>query len=270
MSSSINIIFIGDIVGSLGRQAIAELLPKLRSKHKADLVIANGENVAHGKGITALTAQFLLDNGVDYITTGDHCFDQSPSIEACFNGNLPILRPQNYTDEAPGYGYTIIKIKDKEILLINLIGRSFMPKHHNCPFKAVDSILGSFTEKRFSAIIIDIHAETTAEKIALRHYLDGRISALLGTHTHVPTADSMITAKGTGYITDVGMTGDADGVIGVTALPIISSLITQTKIPHELRKSGRSQLCAVHLVIDAKNGHCLEINPIQKTINIGS
>lgn len=270
MSSPLTIVFIGDIVGRLGRRAISSLVPVLRKKHGADLVIANGENAAHGKGITVLTAQEIIDAGVDFITTGDHCFDQASSVEDCFNGSLPIIRPANYGADAPGEGYAILQSGKHETLLINLIGRSFMPRHYDCPFREAKKILDSFTEKKFSAIIIDIHAETTAEKIALRHFLDGRISALLGTHTHVPTADSFVSTKGTAYITDVGMCGDADGVIGVTPEPVIAAFLTQTKIGHELRQEGRAQCNAVKLSIDPSTGHCLDITLIQETLSIVS
>jgi len=266
----LSIIFIGDIVGKLGRKTVAELVPKWREHYKADLVIANGENMAHGKGISLLTAQEVLASGIDWLTSGDHCFDQSSSIEACFNGELPILRPENYADEAPGKGHAVIKIGDHEILLLNLIGRTFMPRHYNCPFRAADRILANFTEKNFSAIIIDIHAETTAEKIALRHFLNGKISALLGTHTHVPTADAQITDQGTAYITDVGMTGDADGVIGVGADAIVASFLSQTKVSHILADRGRAQCGAVHLSIDPETGRCLKITPLNERVSFAS
>lgn len=270
MSSPLSIIFIGDIVGKLGRRTVAELVPKWREQYKPDLVIANGENMAHGKGVTLLSAKEVLASGIDWLTTGDHCFDQSSSVQDCYNGDLPILRPANYADDAPGKGYTVIKIGEHEILLINLIGRSFMPRHYNCPFRAAEKILASFTGKKFSAIIIDIHAETTAEKIALRHFLNGKASALLGTHTHVPTADAQITEQGTGYITDVGMTGDADGVIGVQADAIIASFLTQTKVGHTLADNGRAQIGAVRLSIDPVTGRCLEIAQLKESINLTS
>ncbi len=270
MSAPLSIIVIGDIVGKLGRRTVAELVPKWRELYKADLVIANGENMAHGKGISLLTAQEVLASGIDWLTSGDHCFDQPSSIDACFNGELPILRPENYADEAPGKGNAIIKIGEYEILLLNLIGRSFMQRHYNCPFRTAERILDSFTGKKFSAIIIDIHAETTAEKIALRHFLNGKISALLGTHTHVPTADAQITDKGTAYITDLGMTGDADGVIGVSAEAIVTSFLTQTKVSHILADHGRAQCGAVHLSIDPETGRCLKITQLQEIIKFAS
>jgi len=270
MSKPLSIIFIGDIVGKLGRRAVAEIVPKWREQYQPDLIIANGENMAHGKGITLLSAKEVLASGIDWLTSGDHCFDQNSSIKECYESALPILRPANYADEAPGKGYAEIKVGDQEILLINLIGRSFMPRHYNCPFRTAEKILNGFTGKKFSAIIIDIHAETTAEKIALRHFLNGKVSALLGTHTHVPTADNQITEKGTGYITDVGMCGDADGVIGVQAEAIIASFLTQTKVGHTLADKGRAQICAVRLSIDPVTGRCLEIAQLKEFIEFTS
>ncbi|MCX6792581.1 MAG: TIGR00282 family metallophosphoesterase [Candidatus Falkowbacteria bacterium] len=266
----LSILFIGDIVGRLGRQAVVDVLPKLIKQHKPDLIIANGENLAHGKGITPTVAKQMFEAGIDWLTTGDHCFDQASSVEECFESNLKIIRPENYSADAKGKGHALIKVRDHNVLLINLLGRSFMTRHFDCPFRAAEKILASFTDKKISAIIIDIHAETTAEKIALRHFLDGKISALLGTHTHVPTADSQITQRGTGYITDIGMTGYADGVIGVLPEAVIESFLTQTKISHQMPDSGRAQSNIVKLLINPQDKKCLEIELIQKIITISS
>jgi hypothetical protein len=265
---TLNILFIGDVVGKIGRLTIKSLLPKIKEQYQIDLVIANGENIAHGKGLTVLTVKELMNYGVDYLTSGDHCFDQKSNVEECFNSDLPVLRPLNYSDDAPGQGYSLIEVGQHKILLVNLIGRSFMKYNYNCPFRAAEKIINDFTDEKISAIIIDIHAETTAEKIALKHFLDGKISALLGTHTHVPTADATITSLGTGYITDIGMTGYADGVIGVMSEPIIESFLTQTKIPHQLAATGQSQFNAIKLTIDPKTKQSLEIKLIQETITI--
>lgn len=268
--SPLTILFIGDIVGRMGRAAVARLVPQLREKYSPDLVFANGENAAHGKGVTPLTIEEMLNSGIDYLTTGDHCFDQMNLIEECYNGRFQILRPANYAPNVPGQGFVVIPHAKGEILLINLIGQTFMSRHFESPFHCAEKILTSFTGKKFSAIIIDIHAETTAEKIALRHFLDGRISALLGTHTHVPTADAQLTSAGTGYISDLGMTGDADGVIGIVAQPIVRSFLTQLKLGHELAQTGRAECNGVKLTIDPESGHCVSIEPFHETILIAS
>lgn len=265
---TLDILFFGDIVGKLGRKAVAEVVPTLRKKYEADFVFANGENMAHGRGLTPLTVEEVLASGIDYLTTGDHCFDQRAFIEELYNGQYPLLRPVNYTTDSEGAGYAIITKNNFEVLLINAIGRVFMPKHYEDPFKTIDTILEGFTNRKFSAIIIDIHAETTAEKIALKHYLDGKISALLGTHTHVPTADAHISEQGTGFVTDVGMTGDATGVIGIKAEPVIAAFLTQKKFDHELAETGPAQVCGVHLSIDPDTGRCVSIEQIQELVSI--
>lgn len=266
--STLSVLFIGDIVGSIGRRAVVELLPGLKQEFNPDLVIANGENAAHGKGITVATAEELRMAGIDWLTTGDHCFDQAASVADCFDSSLPILRPANYAAEAPGRGYSVIATAKGDILLINLIGRVFMAKNYDDPFRKSQEIIKSFTDKKFSAIIIDMHAEATSEKIALRHSLDGTISLLTGTHTHVQTADNQVTAAGTGYLSDAGMTGFADGVIGLEAAPIIASYLTQTKQPHVIPETGRAILSAVYATIDPTSGTCLSVTPLQRFIDI--
>jgi hypothetical protein len=270
INKPLSILFFGDIVGRLGRETIKQLLPKLKKQYQPDLVIANGENLAHGKGLTPRTIQEMLEVGIDWLTTGDHCFDQTNLVKDCFSGQWPILRPANYQMDSPGQGYALIKHKEFKILLINLVGRSLMNRYFDCPFREAEKIISQFTDKKLSAIIIDIHAETTAEKIALRHFLDGKISALLGTHTHVPTADAQITNLGTGYITDVGMTGYQAGIIGVLPEPIIQSFLTQVKMGHQLPDKGLAQCNAVHLTIDPQTKYCLNIELLQKTINLSS
>lgn len=266
--STLRILFIGDIVGAIGRRAVAELLPGLKEEIKPDLVIANGENAAHGKGITPATAEELRAAGIDWLTTGDHCFDQAASVPVCFDESQPILRPANYAAEAPGRGFAVISTPQGEVLLINLIGRVFMAKNYEDPFRKSTEILESFTDKKFSAIIIDMHAEATSEKIALRHFLDGRITALIGTHTHVQTADNQVTAAGTGFLSDAGMTGFADGVIGLEAAPIVASYLTQTKQPHVIPEEGRAIFSAALVTIDTASGHCLSLEPLQRFLDI--
>ena len=208
----LKILFIGDIVGKIGRKAVAEILPALKQELKPDLIMANAENLAHGKGTTEATLKEMMGLGIDWFTNGDHAFDNNPEI---FQNDLPIIRPANYSADVPGNGYALIKIKDFQILLINLIGRVFMSLDYDCPFRQVDQILTNLAKKNLSAIIVDIHAEATSEKVALGYYADGRVSAVIGTHTHVMTADRRISDQGTAYLTDVGMVGYNQGVIGV-------------------------------------------------------
>lgn len=264
----LSILFIGDIVGSMGRATVARLLPELKKEYEPDLVIANGENIAHGKGVTVATATELFESGIDWLTLGDHAFDNAKELETCFNNNLPIIRPANFKKNAAGKGYTVISTPQGEVLLVNLLGQAFMSRHFDSPFEAWEEISSLFTDKSFSAIVIDIHAEATAEKVAFRHFVDGRVSALLGTHTHIQTADAQISSAQTGYITDVGMTGYADGVIGVAKEPIVATFLTNVRHTHVLPDTGNSILNGVHLLIDPQSHQCLKITPIQRTTTI--
>lgn len=263
----LKILFIADIVGKLGRRAVEKILPDLKKKLKPDLVIANAENLAHGKGVSKITIEEMMAVGVDWFTNGDHAF--SKKTEKIYESGLPILRPANYSTNAPGQGYGLINVHDKQILLINLIGRIFMPLNYDCPFAKLDEILlSNLANKNLSAIIVDMHAEATSEKIALRHYADGRVSALVGTHTHVITADQMITDKGTAYLTDTGMVGLANGVIGLDKEDIIKTFLTQIKYTHVLPETGSAVFNAVLLTIDPKTKQTKSIKPITKFINL--
>jgi len=261
----LKILFIGDIVGKLGRKTVAKLLPQFKKELKPDLVIANAENLAHGKGITEATLKEMMEVGVDWFTNGDHAFDSGTEL---YNRALPILRPANYPPGVAGKGWTIIE-KDKfKILLINLLGRVFMKQNFDCPFRKLDEILTNFTNKNLSAIIVDIHADATSEKIALAHHTDGRVTACLGTHTHVMTADYQITKKGMAYITDLGMAGYAEGVIGSAKESIIKTYLEQIKYPAVLPETGRVIFNAILITIDPETKKAISIKPIMKFINI--
>lgn len=264
----LNILFIGDISGKIGREAVKKILPGLKEKLKIDLVIANAENIAHGSGITEPTLKEVMGAGVDWFTCGDHAFDREKNLEAY--ENLPVLRPANYSKDLPGQGHIVIKHKDKKILLVNLIGRVFMHMDYDCPFEKFDEILDKLNldKKNISAIIIDMHAEATSEKIAFGHYADGKISAMLGTHTHVMTADDKITDKGMAYISDVGMVGFADGCIGLEKENIIKTFKTQIKHRHVIPEQGKAIFNAVNLNIDTKTGKTIKIKPITKFVEI--
>jgi hypothetical protein len=265
----LNILFIGDINGKIGREAIKKILPKLKRDEKIDLVIANAENAAHGSGVTEDSLKELQEAGIDWFTNGDHAFDRIKQAESCYE-KLPTIRPANFPEGVPGKGHAIINTKKGVILLINLIGRVFIQPDTNCPFRKFDEILANpdLADLKLSAIIIDIHAEATSEKIAFSHYADGRATAVLGTHTHVMTADETISEKGTASITDVGMAGAADECIGVGKESIIKSYLTQIKYPHIIPETGRAIFCAVHIKIDEKTAKAKSIKRIMKFINI--
>lgn len=234
------ILAIGDIVGKPGRKALSQLLPGLRQQHGLELVIANGENAAGGIGLTPDTARDLIDAGVDVITSGNHIWAQK-EIFPYLEGQMPILRPLNYPPGVPGRGYIVIGAA----AVVNIMGRTFMG-NLDCPFQAMDKLLSELKEE---IIIVDFHAEATSEKVAMGRYLDGRVSAVLGTHTHVGTIDTQILAGGTAYVTDIGMTGPLDSVIGDDTDAVLQRFLTG--VHHRLSVGkGKSALNAVMVDID--------------------
>lgn len=264
-----NILFVGDINGKIGRKTAVKIIPKLRKAKKIDLVIANAENCAHGSGVTEKTLTELQKAKIDFFTTGDHALKRTKQFSVY--QNFPIIRPANYSQDAPGKGFSIIEIKGKKIVVINLIGRVFMKMDYDCPFHKINAILANLPlpKKKIFAIIIDIHAETTSEKISMREFLDGRVTAVLGTHTHVQTADAEISKKHTAYITDVGMTGFRDGSLGLAFKGIIETFLTQIKHNHEIPETGRAMLNGAIIKLNDKTGTAEEIKNINKftTIN---
>lgn len=264
----LNILFIGDIVGKIGRKTVVRILPSLIKEHKVNLVIANAENIAHGSGVTEDTIKEIKSAGVDWVTTGDHAF-KTPRDVGVY-GKYNILRPANFPPANPGIGYSLFDYKGKKILLINLIGRVFMHMDYDCPFRKLDEILAQLNlpPKLLSAIIIDIHAEATSEKISLKHYADGRATAILGTHTHIMTADASITDKGTAYITDVGMVGAYDSCLGVEKEGIIKTFLTQVKQPHIIPEKGKAIFNAIIVKINQNTAKAVSVKPIIKFIDI--
>jgi metallophosphoesterase (TIGR00282 family) len=254
----IKILFIGDIVGSVGRKALKELLPSLKTKHQPTFIIVNGENAAAGRGITKQIAKELFDLGVHGITLGNHTWDQKEIFE--FIDNEPrMIRPANFPDGTPGRGYTTIKANGKELLIINIQGRTFLPPL-DCPFQKVDEIIK--TEKKGRMIFVDFHAEATSEKIAMGWHLDGRVSAVIGTHTHVQSHDERILPLGTAYITDVGMVGPRDGVLGMERLAVLQKFKTQLPVRF-LVDEGKWHFHAVSIEVDDTTGLAKKIELIR-------
>ncbi len=252
------ILMVGDVIGRPGRRAVRTLIPGLRQEYKLDLVIANSENAAGGLGLTEETAGELLDSGVDVLTSGNHIWDQKEILPA-LDGDLAILRPLNYPPGVPGRGYLI----KGEALVVNLVGRTFMG-NFDCPFRTIDQLLEELTD-RPSVIIVDFHGEATSEKVALGWYLDGRVSALLGTHTHVGTIDARLLPKGTAFITDVGMTGPLDSVIGDDTDAVIKRFLTQ--LPRRLSVGkGCVILNSVLVEVEEGTGKARSISRIDKEI----
>ncbi len=253
------ILAIGDIIGKPGRRAVKEILPGLCDEHNIDLIIGNGENAAGGLGLTPGTAEELFDSGIDVITTGNHIWAYNEIIPY-LDSELAILRPLNYPPMNPGRGYLL----KNNVLIINLLGRVFMG-HVDCPFRAIDQLLTE-SEHKSIPIIVDFHAEATSEKVAMGRYLDGRVSAVLGTHTHVGTADARILPGGTAYVTDIGMVGPIDSVIGDDPDSVISRFLTQ--IPTRLSVGkGKVSFDAILVEVDKKTGKALDIKRIQKVVD---
>jgi len=250
------ILAIGDIIGKPGRWAVRELLPRLRQECGLDMVIANGENAAGGIGLTPDTAQELLAAGVDVLTSGNHIWAQKEIIPY-LEGEMPILRPLNYPPGVPGRGYIV----RNGALVVNLIGRTFIG-NFDCPFRGMDQLLAELKPKP-PVIIVDFHAEATSEKVAMGRYLDGRVSAVLGTHTHVGTIDAQVLPKGTAYVTDIGMTGPVDSIIGDDAEMVLQRFLTA--LPHRLSVgTGKVMLNAILVKVDDKSGRAVSIERLYR------
>lgn len=264
------ILFFGDVVGRPGREAIRKILPELRSRHNPDLVIANAENLAHGKGVTMHTINSLFDAGVDFATSGNHVYDKVNEAKEVFEKlEEKIIRPVNLPDDLPGKGYQLLLIKNQPVLIANLNGQVFMEKQFDFgpisnPFEKLNQILASRDAENAKIKILDFHAEATSEKKAMGFWADGRVSAVLGTHTHIATADAQILPQGTGYQTDVGMVGAALSVIGVKRQGALKRFLAApgepADIPLEVAEDEMAEIGYTVLQIDERTGKCENIN----------
>ena len=259
MAKVVNIFFVGDIVGKPGLNLVASLLKSYIQKYEIDFCIVNGENTTDGKGISEEDAKLLFDLGVHVITTGNHLWDRWQS-KALLAKERRILRPLNYPKENPGFGFITIDLKEKgRVGVINLQGRTYMTSIDD-PFKAADWAISKI-QNETKVIFIDMHAEASAEKIALGFYLEGRVSAIVGTHTHIPTSDARILEKGTAFITDVGMSGPYDSVIGLKKEIAIKRFLHQTPYKFELAEK-EVRMCAVYVQVDAETGRATKIEQV--------
>ncbi|NLC95116.1 MAG: TIGR00282 family metallophosphoesterase [Bacilli bacterium] len=259
-----NVLFIGDIFGSLGRETVKKYLEEIINAYNVSFVIANGENAAHGRGITETMYNELLENGINVLTMGNHTFDNHDIFNFIDSAKF-LLRPANMDKSVPGKGYDIFTINDIKIGVINLMGRTYMPPV-NCPFRTFDEIY-DLIKSITPIIVVDFHAEATSEKIAFGYYVDGKATAIIGTHTHVQTADNRILSNGTAYITDVGMTGPLNGVIGVEKDNVINRFINGLPSRFNQVENGDIQFSAVILNIDSQTGKAKEIRRIYITEN---
>jgi metallophosphoesterase (TIGR00282 family) len=253
----VRILMVGDVIGRPGRRAVRALLPGLRQEYAIDLIIANGENAAGGIGITTQTADELFESDVDVITSGNHIWAQREIIPA-LDSSSAILRPLNYPQGVPGHGYVI----KGEVMVVNLIGRTFIG-NFDCPFRAIDQLFEDLADEKPPVIIVDFHAEATSEKVAMGWYLDGRVSAVLGTHTHVGTIDARLLPQGTAHITDVGMTGPIDSVIGDDVDTVLTRFLTQ--LPYRISVGkGSVILNSVLVEIEETTGRAKHIQRIDR------
>jgi metallophosphoesterase (TIGR00282 family) len=259
----VRILFIGDVVGRAGRLALADRLGRLIDIHQVDLVVANGENAAAGFGLTLDVARDLFDAGVDVLTSGNHIWDKK-EILGYLDDQPALLRPANYPPGVPGRGSGVFATSAGiEVGILNLEGRVFMGDL-DCPFRAADHLVEEL-RRRTPIILVDFHAEATSEKAALGHYLDGRVSAVVGTHTHVQTADEQILPGGTGYITDAGMTGSRDAVIGIRKELAIERFLTHLPVRFEVAKKA-PMINGVLFDIDEQTGQAVTVERVREQL----
>lgn len=252
------VLMIGDVVGRAGRRAVRALLAPLRADLGLDLIVVNAENAAGGVGLTPDTAHELFDAGADVLTSGNHIWDKR-EIYPALEGGLPILRPLNYPAGVPGQG----AVTRRNVLVVNLMGRTFMNLSLDCPFRTMDKLLA---EPHPPVVLVDFHAEATSEKVAMGWYLDGRVSAVVGTHTHVATADARLLPKGTAYVSDIGMTGARDSVIGVEADAVIERFLTGMPNRFITAEHGPVTFNAVLIDLDAESGRSHAIQRLDREL----
>ncbi len=264
--STIRVLLIGDVVGSTGRTIFQKHIDRLKKEYNIDSVIVNGENSANGgRGITPRVVTFFKHNGVDVITSGNHIWDKR-EIYSYLNDNNDLIRPANYPTGAPGVGYTFYECKNHTVAVINVQGRTFMRDDLDCPFRTVESLL-TYVKTKAKIIIVDFHAEATSEKMGLAYFLDGQISMFVGTHTHILTADERILPNGTGYITDLGMVGSLNSMLGMKKGPIIQRFMTQMPTRFAVETEGPALMTGVWVEIDTDTGKAVDIGSVRLVDN---
>jgi metallophosphoesterase (TIGR00282 family) len=264
------ILLIGDVFAKPGRKTLAKILPTLKEERKIDFVVANAENLHHGKGVSDAMVRELQGYGVDAFTGGNHIWKVAGIVPLLDQPDYPLIRPANYPIGTPGRSHAVMDTagKDGKVAVINLMGRVFMSNHLDDPFRAADAIIeklksdGLELGKTLVAIVVDFHAEAGSEKMALAHYLDGRVTAVCGTHTHIQTADEQILPAGTAYISDLGMTGTIDSIIGVKKEIIIEGFLKQLPVRHEVAE-GQTRFGALLVETDQNSGLATKIERIQ-------
>ncbi|MGZ6250814.1 MAG: TIGR00282 family metallophosphoesterase [Candidatus Chromulinivorax sp.] len=262
MKNTIKVLMFGDVVGLTGRCMFAKHLQSLKSKYQADFVIVNGENSCNnGRGITGKLVSFFKEHGADIITSGNHIWDQN-EVQAYLQTHTDLLRPANFPAACPGSGVALVNCNGVMIGVMNLQGRVFMREHTDDPFKVADTIL-TYLKSRTNVILLDFHAEATAEKLAMAFHLDGKVSAVVGTHTHVPTADERILPGGTAYVTDLGMAGSLNSMIGMTKESVMPIFLTQMPSRFVVDTKPPVVMSGVLIEINVQTGKALKIERIQ-------
>ena len=259
------ILFLGDVMGRAGRTGIIERLPKLREEWKLDFVVVNGENASNGAGLTATHAKALLDAGADVLTLGDHAFDQKDMMQFC-EAEPRIIRPLNYSKASPGKGFRVFEAtRGRKVLVAQVLGQVFMKRAFDDPFSAIDTVLKAHPRGgNVQASLIDVHCEATSEKMAMGHYCDGRASIVVGTHTHVPTSDTMILPGGTAFQSDAGMCGDYNSVIGMQKEEPLRRFITGMPKSRFEPAKGEATLSGIYVETDDRTGKATRVEAVRQ------
>jgi len=256
----VRLLFLGDIVGAPGLNLVKKALPKLKLQHRLDAVLANAENTTNGSGLTPYDYRQLRSAGVDAITLGDHIYKKFDIADVLNNPAEPIVKPANFPSESPGRDHHLLKIGEHQVCVISLLGRTYM-RAVDCPFAAVDRVLKQLPEV-VKLVFVDIHAEATADKYLMAHYLNGRVTAVLGTHTHIPTADEQILSKGTAFQCDLGMSGPYDSILGRRVDRVLATTINFTPSAFDVA-SGDVRLSGAIVESDPTTGKALAIERVQ-------
>ncbi len=258
------ILFVGDIFGRGGRETVKKILPEMIEEHKPDLVLANPENLSHGNGFSKKAIDEMREAGVDFFTSGNHVWDNGDGVAYLNEDDFPVLRPANYpSEDTPGSGYAVVEATDgSKVLVVSLLGRVFMKAGVECPFMVIDRILEDPAFEDVNAVFIDFHAEATAEKYAFGFHVDGRASAVVGTHTHVQTNDARIFEGGTAFISDVGMCGPYDSVIGVRKELVLQKFKTQMPVRFEPETEGQMSFSALLVEVDPETKKALNVQSV--------
>ncbi|MBI2415931.1 MAG: YmdB family metallophosphoesterase [Candidatus Kerfeldbacteria bacterium] len=268
MSTTLRLLYIGDVVGKAGRAAVTALVPGLREQLQLDVVLMNAENMAHGNGISTVTVTEMVTSGVDYFSSGNHVWDNKDGVQYLHRSDAKVIRPANLPPTNPGKGWIEFEIGSKRVLLINVLGQVFMPQQADNPFHCLDAILQTHPAKNYHAIIVDIHAEATSEKQALAQYLDGRVSLVVGTHTHVPTADLRILSHGTGLVCDLGFVGVADAVLGANKTKVLHRFLTQMPGALSPAETGQVLFNSVLFEIDPVTRQTVRMERVDRAIEL--